>query len=126
MANEQISHELFMSEYANDDFWGRIPYLLGVQDGMVFGYKTIKKTIDSGAVPDLKVVESNIENATKMRDAIEKEMLRGGFKEKLCNFVRLLYGCGLIDDDTEQEIRLDYIENGLLDDDINRIFGGKE
>lgn len=78
MFDEYISHELFMSEYANEDFWGRRPYLLGVQDGMIFAYKTIKKTIDSGSVPDLKVVESNIENATKMRDTIEKEMLGGG------------------------------------------------
>lgn len=75
--DEYISHEVFMSEYANDDFWGRIPYLIGVQDGVIFAYKIIEKTIDSGATPDLKIIKANIENALKQKDMLEKE-LKGG------------------------------------------------
>jgi hypothetical protein len=70
-----------MSEYANDDFWGRIPYLLGVQDGMIFGYENVKKTIDSGATPDLKIIKLNIESAIKQRNSLESEILKGGEDE---------------------------------------------
>lgn len=75
--DEYISHEVFMSEYANGDFWGRIPYLIGVQDGVIFAYKIIEKTIASGATPDLKIIKANIENALRQRDMLEKE-LEGG------------------------------------------------
>lgn len=75
--DECVSHEVFMSEYANDDFWGRIPYLIGVNDGMIFVYKIIKKTINSGAIPDPKIVKANIENALKQKNMLEKE-LKGG------------------------------------------------
>ena len=75
--DEYISHEVFMSEYANDDFWGRIPYLIGVNDGMAFAYKIIEKTIGSGATPDPKIIKANIENALKQKNMLEKE-LKGG------------------------------------------------
>lgn len=75
--DEYISHEVFMSEYANDDFWGRTPYLIGVQDGMIFAYKIIEKTIDSGATPDPKIIKANIENALKQKNTLEEE-LKGG------------------------------------------------
>lgn len=72
--DEYASHEVFMSEYANDDFWGRVPYLIGVNDGMAFAYKIIEKTIDSGATPDPKIIKANIENALKQKDLLEKEL----------------------------------------------------
>lgn len=72
--DECISHEVFMSEYANDDFWGRIPYLIGVNDGMAFAYKIIEKTIDSGATPDPKVIRENINNALRQKNTLEKEL----------------------------------------------------
>lgn len=75
---EYVSYEVFMSEYANEDFWGRIPYLIGVYDGMIFAYENVKKTIDSGATPDLKIIKLNIENAIKQRNPLESEMLREG------------------------------------------------
>lgn len=75
--DEYISHEVFMSEYANDDFWGRVPYLIGVNDGMIFAYKIIEKTIGSGATPDPKIIKANIENALKQKNMLEKE-LKGG------------------------------------------------
>ncbi len=71
---EYTSHEVLMSEYANDDFWGRIPYLIGVHDGMIFAYKIIEKTIDSGATPDPKIIKANIENALKQKNMLEKEL----------------------------------------------------
>lgn len=72
--DECVSHEVFMSEYANDDFWGRTPYLIGVNDGMAFAYKIVEKTIDSGATPDPKIIKANIENALKQKDLLEKEL----------------------------------------------------
>lgn len=72
--DEYVTYEFFMSEYANEDFWGRTPYLLGVQDGMIFAYKNIKKTIDSGATPDLKLIKANIENALKQKNMLEEEL----------------------------------------------------
>ena len=74
--DEYISHEVFMSEYANDDFWGRTPYLIGVQDGIIFAYKIIEKTINSGATPDAKIIKANIENALKQKDMLEKRIKR--------------------------------------------------
>lgn len=71
---EYISHEVFMSEYANDDFWGRVPYLIGVNDGMAFAYKIVEKTINSGATPDPEVIKANIENALKQKNILEKEL----------------------------------------------------
>lgn len=75
--DECISHEVFMSEYADDDFWGRIPYLIGVNDGMAFAYKLIEKTIDSGTTIDPEIIKANIENALKQKNMLEKE-LEGG------------------------------------------------
>ena len=80
--DEYISHEVFMSEYANDDFWGRTPYLIGVHDGMIFAYEIIKKTIDSGTTPDPKIINENIENALKQKNMLEKELC-GEEKEKV-------------------------------------------
>lgn len=75
--DEYISHEVLMSEYANDDFWGRTPYLIGVHDGLIFAYKTIEKTIDSGAIIDPKIIKMNIENALKQKNMLEKELCKG-------------------------------------------------
>lgn len=72
--DEYISHEILMSEYANDDFWGRTPYLIGVRDGMIFAYETIEKTIDSGATIDPKIIKMNIENAYQQKNMLEKEL----------------------------------------------------
>lgn len=72
--DECISHEVLMSEYANDDFWGRVPYLIGVNDGMIFAYKIIEKTIESGAAPDPKVIKENIKNALRQKNTLEKEL----------------------------------------------------
>lgn len=72
--DEYISHEILMSEYANDDFWGRTPYLIGVRDGMIFAYEAIEKTIDSGATIDLKIIKMNIGNALKQKNMLEKEL----------------------------------------------------
>lgn len=48
-------------------------------------------------------------------------------RERLCDFISMLYGMGLLNDDQEQEIRLDYLQTSLItDDDIKRIFGGEE
>ena len=71
---EYISYEVLMSEYADDDFWGRIPYLIGVNDGMIFSYKIIEKTIGSGATPDPKIIKANIKNALKRKNMLEKEL----------------------------------------------------
>lgn len=74
--DEYVSHEVFMSEYANDDFWGRTPYLIGFNDGVIFSYRIIEKTISSGATPDPKIIKANIENALKQKNMLEKELKR--------------------------------------------------